>query len=178
MAVIPAAFTLKKQKILESLAVPDAEYTDLSPKGSVDDGIKGLITKINGLDGIATTSSCAGRLSVFLEGSKEQHESTDRRNPEGSGDQSLQATVPGGKGRGGRWLFVSHDPQSVPLGADTGDKPLTRLFGLSTQEHIPDSWDLSKIRFVRFQFEPMVSRSSVKSTTLYIPLSSRRSSIS
>lgn len=159
MSAVPAAFTLKKQKILVSLAIPAREYTDLSPKGSVDKGIRELISKINGLDGIVTTSSCAGRISVFLEGSKEPHQSTDNGDAEASGDQSLQAAVPGGKGRGGRWLFVSHDPLVVPQKADTGNEPLSRLFGLSNQEHALRSVDSSKTRFVRFQFEPMVSRS-------------------
>ena len=162
MADISAAFSPRKQKILESLAVPDAEYTDLSPKGSVDEGIKDLISKINGLDGIVTTSSCAGRISVFLEGAKGSQQATAEGDVEALDDQSLQATVPGGKGKGGRWLFVSHDPLVVPRMAGTRDKPLTELFGLSTQENVPESIDSGKTRFVRFQFEPMVSRNHVK----------------
>ena len=158
MPVIPVAFTLKKQKILESLAIPDAEYNDLSPKGSVDEGIRDLINRINALDGIVTTSSCAGRISVFLEGSKEQYESANEGTAEAPGGQSLQATVPGGKGRGGRWLFVSHDPLIIPPKENAKSKPLTELFELSTQEHIPKVINPSKTRFVRFQFEPMVSR--------------------
>ncbi|SLM41151.1 tRNA wybutosine-synthesizing protein [Lasallia pustulata] len=156
MPAIPAAFAHKKQKILDSLAIPDAEYTDLSPKGSVDEGIRDLINNINGLDGIVTTSSCAGRISVFLEGSKELCESANAGSAEAPEDQSLQATVPGGKGRGGRWLFVSHDPLMVPPKEDLISKPLTELFGLSTQEHIPKVIDPSKTCFVRFQFEPMI----------------------
>lgn len=178
MSAIPAAFTHKKQKILESLEIPDAEYTDLSPKGSVDEGIKDLIRKINRMDGIVTTSSCAGRISVFLEGSKEANHSIDLRDAEASSDQSLQATVPGGKGRGGRWLFVSHDPLVDLQKADTGKKPLTELFGLSTPEHIPEHLDPIKTRFVRFQFEPMVSRKCTKAAMPDTPLNSRRSSIS
>ncbi|KAK1758492.1 hypothetical protein QBC47DRAFT_411185 [Echria macrotheca] len=64
------AFTKRKSTILEHLAVPDEEYTDASPKGSVDVGIRGLIARINGVGGLVTTSSCAGRVSVFLEGEK------------------------------------------------------------------------------------------------------------
>lgn len=178
MPAIPAAFAHKKQKILDSLAIPDAEYTDLSPKGSVDEGIRDLINNINGLDGIVTTSSCAGRISVFLEGSKELCESANAGSAEAPEDQSLQATVPGGKGRGGRWLFVSHDPLMVPPKEDLISKPLTELFGLSTQEHIPKVIDPSKTCFVRFQFEPMVSRRLCQSNYPRHPLNSRRSSIS
>lgn len=178
MSAIPAAFTHKKQKILESLAIPDVEYTDLSPKGSVDEGIKDLIRKINRMDGTVTTSSCAGRISVFLEGSKDSRQTTDLADAERFGGQSLQATVPGGKGRGGRWLFVSHDPLVNLQKADTWGKPLTELFGLSTKEHVPECLDPSKIRFVRFQFEPMVSRDCIKAAMPDNPLNCRRSSTS
>lgn len=42
----------------------------MSPKGTVDAGIRELIDVINGVEGLVTTSSCAGRVSVFLEGSR------------------------------------------------------------------------------------------------------------
>lgn len=67
-AAIPPSFTRRKQAILEQLSVPDEDYTDLSPKGTIDAGIRDLIDEINGLDGLVTTSSCGGRVSVFLEG--------------------------------------------------------------------------------------------------------------
>ncbi|SPQ19689.1 eaf0b554-2a99-403a-9e31-ca3e83d52590 [Thermothielavioides terrestris] len=67
-----AAFSLRKQKILSQLSVPDAEYTDASPKGSVDAGIRHLIDEINARPGLVTTSSCAGRVSVYLEGRKKE----------------------------------------------------------------------------------------------------------
>ncbi|KAM7205607.1 tRNA wybutosine-synthesizing protein [Rhypophila sp. PSN 637] len=63
-------FAQKKAKILSQLAVPETEYSDLSPKGSVDAGIRNLIDEINSLEGVVTTSSCAGRVSVYLEGHK------------------------------------------------------------------------------------------------------------
>lgn len=52
--------------------MPDAQYTDLSPKGSIDEGIRELIRDVNALEGLVTTSSCAGRVSVFVEGSKKK----------------------------------------------------------------------------------------------------------
>jgi tRNA wybutosine-synthesizing protein 3 len=61
-------FESRKQKILEQLDAPDSEYHDLSPKGSIDAPIRELIGEINGFDGIVTTSSCSGRISIFLEG--------------------------------------------------------------------------------------------------------------
>ncbi|KUI65536.1 tRNA wybutosine-synthesizing protein 3 [Cytospora mali] len=65
---IPPSFTRRKQAILDQLSVPDEDYTDLSPKGTIDAGIRDLIDEINALDGLVTTSSCGGRVSVFLEG--------------------------------------------------------------------------------------------------------------
>ncbi|CCC08817.1 unnamed protein product [Sordaria macrospora k-hell] len=65
------SFLTRKSKILSQLSVPDAEYTDASPKGSVDVAIRELIDEINhGYEGLVTTSSCAGRVSVYLEGVK------------------------------------------------------------------------------------------------------------
>lgn len=87
---IPNTFTQRKRRILSALAVPDEDYTDLSPKGTVDAGIRELIDEINGLDGFVTTSSCAGRVSVFLEG---------RRVREGGGDVG-SGGVPGRDGGG------------------------------------------------------------------------------
>lgn len=150
MANVPAAFTLKKNKILRDLSTPVEEYSDLSPKGSVDIGIRRLIDEINGIDGLVTTSSCAGRMSVFLDGAKveEPEESKQTR--------SLQAAVPGGKGRGGRWLFVSHDPVSELDASNLETNSVTELFGLSSRSVWPTNLCTNNTRFVKFQFEPMV----------------------
>jgi tRNA wybutosine-synthesizing protein 3 len=68
--MIPPFFVSRKNKILAELSAPEEEYSDLSPKGSVDEGIRDLIEDINTLPGLVTTSSCAGRISVFLGGEK------------------------------------------------------------------------------------------------------------
>ncbi|KAF4595387.1 tRNA wybutosine-synthesizing protein [Ophiocordyceps camponoti-floridani] len=95
------SFREKKTRILQQLAVPDGEYTDASPKGSVDEAIRPLIDDINRVEGFVTTSSCAGRISVFLEGCKA---------PPAAGDEPRAQTAGvGGKGAGGKWLFVSHE---------------------------------------------------------------------
>lgn len=151
METAPAAFDKSKEKILSALATPDADYTDLSPKGSVDEGIRDLINDINRMPGIVTTSSCAGRLSVFLEGSKWDKDNVTDEEVEGS---SSQAAVPGGKGRGGRWLFVSHEPVTHHL--DPERESLHKLFGMLGQASEIASLDPRKTRFVKLQFEPMV----------------------
>ncbi|KAH8169976.1 methyltransferase TYW3 domain-containing protein [Sarocladium implicatum] len=131
-----AAFLSKKAKILDQLSVPDATYTDLSPKGSVDLGIRDLIAEVNAFDGLVTTSSCAGRISVFLEGIKRE-----------DGGRDGQVATPGGKGAGGQWLFVSHDP--VNEGREEHEN-WSHVFGLS------EEGEGDGRRLIHFKFEPMI----------------------
>ena len=143
------AFTAKKRKILDALHPPaDRDYIDKSPKGSVDAQIVDLIDEINAYDGLVTTSSCAGRVSVFLEGRKKGggiREGDEDRDEE----QGKFKDVPGGKGLGGRWLFVNHEP----LGSVEG-RNLMELFGL-----VPSPPTLSPAGtplLVKFAFEPLI----------------------
>jgi len=117
----PPSFVRRKQRILELLAVPEAEYTDASPKGSVDEGIRELISEISDVEGFVTTSSCAGRVSVFVEGRKTASASAGgsdigERTVKAEGEVRDSTTgsetvaAVGGKGGGGAWLFVSHGP--------------------------------------------------------------------
>ena len=135
---IPTSFAAKKSQILLDLAAPGEAYTDNSPKGTVDVQIRELIDEINAYEGFVTTSSCAGRVAVFVEGPRksfnaakeERHAGAGQdEDGDGDGDQAVSGgegvdkgeggmekakatTSPGGKG-GGRWLYVSHDPISV-----------------------------------------------------------------
>ena len=151
MAELNKTFREKKARILQSLLRPDKEYKDLSPKGSVDEGIRKLIDLINGLDGLVTTSSCAGRISVFLEGKKGPTTQT-------SGEEiaSTEHVVSGGKGLGGRWLFVSHER----VDADSSEHSLFELFGLPKKSDSRLRIGTANPRLVKFQFEPMVMVSS------------------
>lgn len=155
---IPSNFTAKKDAILASLAVAEPSYTDLSPKGSVDEAIRPLIERINALEGVVTTSSCAGRVSVFLEGSRYANPKENRDDAENTyGGLKEQAAVPGGKGMGGRWLFVSHSPVHFPSGGDS----LASRLGMCHQHELYDyqnAIEVSQVRLARFQFEPMVGK--------------------
>lgn len=135
-----SAFTNKKAKILATLSVPESEYTDSSPQGFIDHGIRSLIAEINTYNGLVTTSSCAGRVSVFLEGKKRVAKSKELGTEEG----------PTGKG-GGKWLFVSHDP--VEFARDAG---LLEKFGLVKRKEGIEMTEGASL--VHFKFEPMVSR--------------------
>ncbi|KIX10242.1 uncharacterized protein Z518_01323 [Rhinocladiella mackenziei CBS 650.93] len=136
---IPPSFIAKKAQILAQLTRPEESYADHSPKGIVDAQIRNLLDEINAYDGLVTTSSCAGRVAVFVEGPKRtvgvgtdkveredelggagaisetgrQHGELARNGNEATTNPPAKTTSPGGKG-GGRWLFVAHDPISFP----------------------------------------------------------------
>lgn len=202
---IPKTFTQRKRKILSALAVPDEEYTDLSPKGTVDAGIRDLIDELNKVEGFVTTSSCAGRVSVFLEGrrSKEREGGGDVGfggvpGPDGGGElpshyvadlEEGEAVVVatataagdeyqgvsgiggerntvagfGGKGGGGRWLFVSHDPIESPSKLESEPNIVAALLGIEDPIFSGVKGSSAKemtgegSRLIHFKFEPMVS---------------------
>ncbi|KAL9625632.1 MAG: hypothetical protein Q9160_000345 [Pyrenula sp. 1 TL-2023] len=149
---VPLTFQQKKDQILAELAVPTAEYTDASPKGSVDEEIRDLIDFVNALEGYVTTSSCAGRITVYAEGQKKARAHKDSSSPSRSRPET--ATT-GGKGGGGRWLFVSHEPvdsrQNVPIrfSRSSQDSKNPRHESLAAVEP-------QNARFIRFAFEPMI----------------------
>jgi tRNA(Phe) wybutosine-synthesizing methylase Tyw3 len=150
--LLPSSFVSKKSHILSSLSVPAEEYDDLSPKGSIDAGIRDLIDNINAQEGFVTTSSCAGRISVFLEGKKATGSDADEESTDVKGVVTTAGI--GGKGGGGRWLFVSHDPV-----VDEYDGFWAERLGVRNR---PDEKALQdritrETRLIHFKFEPMVS---------------------
>lgn len=142
-------FAERKGKILSQLAIPDQEYTDLSPKGSVDEGIRKFVDEINLLDGFVTTSSCAGRVAVFLDGASKKAEPA----LDNDADVPSSAAAQGGKG-GGQWLYVSHDP--VDMSGLEQDGQLLKLFGMESRDTISIPPSDYRPQFVHFRFEPMV----------------------
>lgn len=159
------AFIRKKESILKQLAVPSDTYDDLSPKGSVDAEIRAFVDEINSYEGLVTTSSCSGRISVFLEGQKDNNlapvgsevhttQSLAGVQQDINDDERLSTVAyasKGGKGGGGRWLFVSHNPVDEYAGSCT---ELLNLSPSSTQE--PPLLDLTNHRLIHFKFEPMI----------------------
>jgi tRNA wybutosine-synthesizing protein 3 len=141
-------FAVRKQNILKQLEVPDGDYTDLSPKGSVDEPIRGLISEINALDGLVTTSSCSGRISVFLEGRKATNDDVSAK------DAQESRAGPGGKGGGGSWLFISHAPLEESQLSST--EPLIPRFGLEDTASEDASGPSVQSRYIHLKFEPMV----------------------
>lgn len=162
-------FEARKSKILEQLAVPDAEYSDASPKGTVDEGIRPLLAQVNDAAGFVTTSSCAGRVSVFVEGRKTATAEEDGGTEPGDEPSSIQPantqTVAGlgGKGGGGTWLYVSHDPH--PLVGQGAVVDWVKELGIAGEQDDGVLLDAtggsgggdSERRLIHFKFEPMVS---------------------
>lgn len=141
------AFEERKRKVLASLSQPADIYTDASPKGSVDEGIRELVDEINRLEGFVTTSSCAGRIAVYQEGF------TGTQYPEETGTNTdTVSTSAGGKG-GGQWLYVSHDAVKLEALDSAGD--VLRLFLLPHDTQTDAS--SAHGAFVHLKFEPMVS---------------------
>ncbi|KAJ4356027.1 uncharacterized protein N0V89_004054 [Didymosphaeria variabile] len=137
-------FQTRKARILEQLAAPDEEYQDLSPKGSVDAPIRALIGDLNVLEGLVTTSSCSGRISVFLEGRK--------ADPTDAYPQEESKAGPGGKGGGGLWLYISHDTVATSL---DGLSDLMATFGLTKGGSV-NKTSKTACRYIHLKFEPMI----------------------
>lgn len=151
---LPPSFLSKKQKILAQLAVPATEYDDLSPKGSIDEGIRDLIDDINVCEGFVTTSSCAGRISVFAEGDKNSKSDNFLADQDENEVSVSKPAGVGGKGGGGKWLYVSHDP--INLANIDLDKIISFLGMECESTNLPAFSGKSQNRLIHFKFEPMV----------------------
>ncbi|KAK5175234.1 uncharacterized protein LTR77_000371 [Saxophila tyrrhenica] len=152
-----ARFQAKKKDILGRLAVPAGEYTDLSPKGSVDGPVRELVDDINRTAEYVTTSSCSGRVVVYLEGPPRSTASDlDEREGE-SGNEvngvSTASTSAGGKG-GGRWLFTSHVPIDLKGLGEQGQ--VQTLLGLEPTKMLSFPPEEGQCQRVHLKFEPMI----------------------
>ncbi|TQS31654.1 hypothetical protein Golomagni_08058, partial [Golovinomyces magnicellulatus] len=148
-----AAFGDRKAKILQQLAVPDADYTDASPKGSVDEAIRPLLEQVNATDGFVSTSSCAGRVSVFLEGRKATVSAPSTATVADEAPVSERLAGVGGKGGGGTWLYVSHDPYT---GTATGEDWIKELSLDCPAQPTFNGAQSHDRRLIHFKFEPMI----------------------
>jgi tRNA wybutosine-synthesizing protein 3 len=122
-----ALFDQRKKKILENL---DSHEPDLSPKGSPDAQILDLLELINSHEDYVTTSSCSGRVAVFVDGAK---------------------TI---KEEKGHWLMTSHTPFDIIRIRDMSTECLYKIvFG----DHIIAMDVKSRNgRIVTLKFEPLV----------------------
>ncbi|CAI4490215.1 CCQ_1a_G0019450.mRNA.1.CDS.1 [Saccharomyces cerevisiae] len=130
------AFEQKKRAILNEI---DSTQPDLSPKGTIDELCLPIIDLINASADMVTTSSCSGRVSVFLEGTKSYN-----------GEVKI-----GGKGQGGKWLYVTHDREKVIGWLDELKSKSKFSFELSGKE-IPTEKVTGSIRYILYKYEPFI----------------------
>lgn len=143
-AKMSTTFTAKKAKIVQQLSTSDEDYTDSSPIGKVDENIRNLVDVINTLDSLVTTSSCSGRIAIYLEGRKKGQAHQEAI----SDNVSNPSAGAGGKG-GGQWLFVSHDPLEE-------DHDLLSSCAFAGQSQSTTLASTQNVRWIRCKFEPMV----------------------
>lgn len=128
-------FDQKKASILAEI---ESTQPDLSPKGDVDVLCYPIMNLINSHSDMVTTSSCSGRLSVFIEGSKVRN--------------GLQKS--GGKGEGGRWLFVTHESTEVDGWLGKIDANAFKLVPEGFTDAIESSGPSQ--RLVLYKYEPFI----------------------
>ncbi|CAI4063083.1 hypothetical protein SUVZ_07G1960 [Saccharomyces uvarum] len=130
------AFEQKKRAILNEIG---SAQPDLSPKGSIDVLCLPIIDLINTSNDMVTTSSCSGRVSVFLEGTKSYH-----------GEVKI-----GGKGQGGKWLYVTHDCEKVVGWLDELMSKNEYAFE-TCGNHIPSEQITGTTRYILYKYEPFI----------------------
>ncbi|KAK6333585.1 hypothetical protein TWF718_011391 [Orbilia javanica] len=145
-------FSSRKRGILEALA----SGTDASPKGSVDKQIIPIMELLNSHPGAVTTSSCSGRVSVFLEGRKQSSTTSVSRQ-----EHETSVAAAGGKGGDGKWLFVTHDhlPDDILQESQDDATFLNTIFGgIPSEPAITRLLEdqSSETRYIHFKFEPMI----------------------
>ncbi|EGW34347.1 uncharacterized protein SPAPADRAFT_134561 [Spathaspora passalidarum NRRL Y-27907] len=121
-------FDQKKQAILDEISTNSSDNLDASPKGTIDEKCIPIINLINKDPNMVTTSSCSGRVSVFLEGKHQE------------GQNKIIA-----KGNEGRWLFVTHNPEDLPKWYDGVDF-----------KYLCDQFPGGESRSILFKFEPLI----------------------
>lgn len=127
-------FDQKKNSILAEIGATDEITPDASPKGTIDEFCIPIIHLINSNKDMVTTSSCSGRVSVFLEGMKNIDQD----------DIKI-----GAKGNYGRWIFVTHDPKDLPDWSSSVD------FKYITDGNSYRSTDVNT-RYILYKFEPLI----------------------
>lgn len=139
-------FVAQKTRLLQRLTAPNTSSTGHSSGDSVDIGIRSLVDEINKIDTLATTSSCAGRVVVYLEGSGSSSSPSHLDDNMGISGLAIAAERVGDQS-----LFVSHDP--LPL---SGKTPVAPMLGLSDHTNLGVPSSIEGVRWVRCKFEPMV----------------------
>jgi tRNA wybutosine-synthesizing protein 3 len=145
-----STFHDRKQKIISELVEDmNPDNPDKSPKGYIDAPILDLMRLINQHSQFYTTSSCSGRVAIYCEGVDE------KKKPSTAETETSKST------KGGKWLYVTHDPVLIPNNAADKDKWILQLlFGDTyeklTMDPIEDDQAIMNQQIIFFKFEPLV----------------------
>ncbi|KAI9483771.1 MAG: methyltransferase TYW3-domain-containing protein [Benjaminiella poitrasii] len=136
---INAEFNSRKEQVVSSLVeYVDPERRDKSPKGFIDAPILDLMHIINQHPDYYTTSSCSGRVAIYQEGVQVH-------------DDKEETTT-----KGGIWLYVTHDPVSVPA-INKEEWIVQLLFGGHQPVVFDDHYsDILDRQLIYFKFEPLI----------------------
>lgn len=142
-------FHYRKEQIVSSLVeYLDPERRDKSPKGFIDAPILDLMHVINTHPEYYTTSSCSGRVALYCEGLEKDVENIN------SDPNAIEKTT-----KGGKWLYVSHDPIAIPEMNNHDEWIVQLLFGEESGKVIFDNdrpTDILNRQLIYFKFEPLV----------------------
>ena len=136
--VVDPSFDARKDVVLTTLS--RTNYSDRSPKGSVDARCYPVMEYLNGEADYVTTSSCSGRVSLWQdagehaggEGAPDRDEEAEPEAEAGEEEgEAATAAASGGaskkKSGGGGWLYVSHDlPEQAEVVRVFGEADLSR----------------------------------------------------
>jgi tRNA wybutosine-synthesizing protein 3 len=128
-------FVKRKEQVVSSLVeYLDPEKRDKSPKGFIDAPILDLMHVINQHQDYYTTSSCSGRVAIYCPSMQDDKTTT----------------------KGGIWLYVSHDPISVP--SEDQEAWIVQLLfsGRPVVFDFKRPVDLLSKQLIYFKFEPLV----------------------
>ena len=128
-------FDQKKKAILAEI---NSLEPDLSPKGTIDQLCLPIMHLINSHKDMITTSSCSGRISVFVEGAKLINKKDVKS---------------GGKGLGGRWLFVTHEQDEVLNWLNNISE--TEQIRFQSVDNNTNEFDNS-VRYILYKYEPFI----------------------
>lgn len=128
-------FDQKKSVIMKEILTTNESNKDASPKGTIDEKCLPIINLINNNPDMVTTSSCSGRVSVFIEGIK----ATEKI---------------GSKGNQGRWCYVNHD-----VNIEEWFMTIPHKFDLNGQ------YPTNKFtRYILYKFEPLILHVKCRNT--------------
>lgn len=129
-----SSFDQKKNCILKKIDQTNENNPDSSPKGTIDLLCRPLIDLINLNKNMVTLSSCSGRVSVFVEGKKN------------NSNDNIKISA---KGNDNSWLFVTHTIEGL------NDWYENKKIVFLENENFLSLTDINT-RYILFKFEPLI----------------------